>query len=1506
MSRRRQPQPGAVSTGRLVDLSKGMVDVVHPALINDAESVLLRNGNLDEKGTLKPALGRVARYGSNFDTTPLAGMDAFSPDPATSRLVFGTEGGRLYHDTPHLIARYDSQAEWNSGNFQGGASATPEGSLIMPPAGDPTFARASTAFRQNGESVASGVPRYEHHRFPHHRWQDLFDTDQIAAHYTSGGDVAGTTVVSGGVLSYSGGAQATLLRSGLALADGEIIATVDQAHDGGLIARHVDNNNYYVLKLHDDSGAFPSENLRLFRRVAGVYIPLSVANVVWVRGTSANIRFTFHGSLLEVWFNDVRVISTTDTTFTTGGVGMRNSHETAFRVLDLTIHQSAQGLMLEEAATNIVASFPTGWAGSETFLSGYTRRRRITIDRTRIDAVITNFPVFVRLRNTNFDFSQSMPNGHDIRFTAADGTTLLSYERERHDQAGQMAEYHVHIPSVSNTADTVFFMYFRTDTTADGANPTGVWDSNTMGRWSLSENPAGTAPQMRDSTVNANHGTTHGAMTSGQSIEGQVGRALSFDGVDDSVSLANNPWSNRAHGTVMSTIFIPTNVTFPAGISGHTFRYVWGSGAHTNGKLFLRIHADGGSLIMVDNTTSISITLPAGTFTWGVWHHIALTWNGVHMAVYHNGALLGTTAYTQGSGIGTAQDGLGFNWDGNPFFGTFDETVVSNVARSSAWVKASFHSGNNTLLSVSETQGIITATNQGAQAGAAEDTVRLTNGSAIESGYSSPLYTLTPSTVFSLRFKARGTVADGRFDANIRSNNGTVSQFAQVFNLTQAFQTFMATFTTTSDISGANQFIRFDHNGNDAGHIEIAEISLTQRPVATTFPGYGGTRVAETLTVPTANVFNRGNWTIENYYTPQIPMSVGNTEKMLFDITIDTNNFYRLSVGANGEWRFLIRSGGVDRLITSANNAVLQHAAHLWQISGDGTAMRLCVNGVQVGDTTYTEPVGALPANMHIGSNSTGGQQANGAISNLRISSRVRTLAEHQTAWNSGQPLAMDTDATYLLPKNGNLAVTQPITGRWFTPAIDCSMARDRASGQATHVAATPGASGIVVQSRSAATSTGPWSAWAAATNAGLLQHPVNNFVQVLLQLNRSGADSPSVDRLIVSFDGTPAAQLLASDFTAHGQFYFGSLMSLMVVVNRLNAPRRYDGTVLTVLAGSPPHAQYVAAHKNRIFMAHTAANSSRLFFSDVLNVESWPVLNFIDVSPNDGDWITGLLTLDDYLIITKNRSVWLLLGSSIEDFSVRRLHAEAGCIAPRSLTRVGEGFAFVAHDGVYMSNMSQVQLVTERIRKTWDGLNRRRLFQATAIFHRHKLRIDVPNGAGITNNLRIIHDGIRNALYLEEMTAHASCYAKFIEAGRESLLFGHSTVGQISEADTGFTDGGQPINFVWESKHFDFGVPERVKRWRRMFMEIAPAATATNLNVAFIVGGGAPSAALSVNVPGDATNRIHAARLLPSQVGVVQGHSIGFRVTQSTTNGGVGIHGLALDFFVKGARPTL
>ena len=164
--------------------------------------------------------------------------------------------------------------------------------------------------------------------------------------------------------------------------------------------------------------------------------------------------------------------------------------------------------------------------------------------------------------------------------------------------------------------------------------------------------------------------------------------------------------------------------------------------------------------------------------------------------------------------------------------------------------------------------------------------------------------------------------------------------------------------------------------------------------------------------------------------------------------------------------------------LTSANNAVLQHAAHLWQISGDGTTMRLCVNGVQVGETTYTEPVGTLPANMHIGSNSTGGQQANGIISDLRISSRARTLAEHQTAWNSGQPLPVDANTTYLLRMDGNLNHGQG--GDYTSPEYDLSTVGTAITSGITWQAPADGVTRDV-----SARLDGP--AWTPVTNGGAL-----------------------------------------------------------------------------------------------------------------------------------------------------------------------------------------------------------------------------------------------------------------------------------------------------------------------------------------------------------------------------------------------------------------------------------
>lgn len=218
-----------------------------------------------------------------------------------------------------------------------------------------TFARASVAYNLRGEKRGRHAPRYEWTRVPGPRWQDLFDTDQIAAQYTSGGDTAATWAVSGGKLSGTGGDQATLVKNSLSLQDIEIEINSDQAHDGGIIARQQDNNNYYLLQVGDDSGVDPLTNLQIYKRVGGTFTRLVTADVTWPRGTSKLIKFVLNGSKLEVYFDGSKVISITDTSITaTGSMGFRNNSVTAFQVLDFKVYQAVQGILVEKGTTNVL------------------------------------------------------------------------------------------------------------------------------------------------------------------------------------------------------------------------------------------------------------------------------------------------------------------------------------------------------------------------------------------------------------------------------------------------------------------------------------------------------------------------------------------------------------------------------------------------------------------------------------------------------------------------------------------------------------------------------------------------------------------------------------------------------------------------------------------------------------------------------------------------------------------------------------------------------------------------------------------------------------------------------------------------------------------------------------------------------------------------------------------------------------------------------------------------
>ncbi|GAB7387352.1 hypothetical protein BSNK01_11880 [Bacillaceae bacterium] len=114
---------GEVSYQRIFDWSGGMNDAVQPVLLNDNESPLLQNASLDEKGTLYPRKGSKERYPSKIADSPVTGIGAYYKSDGTSRILIGA-GSSIYTDKPHIVEKFDAQADWQRGSVAGFASLT--------------------------------------------------------------------------------------------------------------------------------------------------------------------------------------------------------------------------------------------------------------------------------------------------------------------------------------------------------------------------------------------------------------------------------------------------------------------------------------------------------------------------------------------------------------------------------------------------------------------------------------------------------------------------------------------------------------------------------------------------------------------------------------------------------------------------------------------------------------------------------------------------------------------------------------------------------------------------------------------------------------------------------------------------------------------------------------------------------------------------------------------------------------------------------------------------------------------------------------------------------------------------------------------------------------------------------------------------------------------------------------------------------------------------------------
>jgi hypothetical protein len=403
-------------------------------------------------------------------------------------------------------------------------------------------------------------------------------------------------------------------------------------------------------------------------------------------GSTITVNLTTSGA--NIYYSDSGCTASITSTTILSGTSSRTlyTQNATIQTATLTGTDNAAVLSPSSKAVNFNSSL-TWWNSS------WTQRVRIDINNTDQAAAFTNQPVLVKLTSSIVNYSDIQANGADIRFVASDDTTALNYEFDKWSSGGT-SEIWVRIPSIAASSSAGFFyLYYKNPSAVDAQNKTGVW-TNYWSVWHLGEDPAGTAPQFKDSTSGARNGTS---TNSPARANGQVGDAVDLNGASDAVDINSDLsvalGASSTFSCWMRSSQVGNNTMWQApGITGIEQA---GGG---NDIFFGWIDASGFIGVTAGNGANAKSSFVVNN---NAWRHVTITRNSTSGAVvfYVNGVQSGAATSEAGAKT-TYFDLLGEIGDtgGTPvnYNGMLDEVRIFNSVQTAAQVLADFKFMSNT------------------------------------------------------------------------------------------------------------------------------------------------------------------------------------------------------------------------------------------------------------------------------------------------------------------------------------------------------------------------------------------------------------------------------------------------------------------------------------------------------------------------------------------------------------------------------------------------------------------------------------------------------------------------------------------------------------------------------------------------------------------------------------------------------------------------------------------
>jgi hypothetical protein len=354
-----------------------------------------------------------------------------------------------------------------------------------------------------------------------------------------------------------------------------------------------------------------------------------------------------------------------------------------------------------DTAVVLAANIPVDSAGTVVVnpFDGWSHSARVTINTSISGAAITeplmHFPLVLRLSPANFNFSQTLPGGKDIRFSKQDGRPL-AFEIAQWDTARKLAAIWISVDTIYGGSASQFVrMHWGNPTAPAASNPNAVFDTayGFAAVWHLEEEKAGIGiPGLyKDATPNAADGDDYVLSTS---QAGVVANGHGFTGTDKIPT--NSPVAEMARGDVTMCVWV--NLAAPGGVilskgqqnvvqNPGVKQFYFGDGTPAGGTgLVPSFSGVGDGYAFSDKQVPVD----------SQWHFLVFRWqyeSGTSgtASFFLDGQETGITSTYTAAAPDNSGDVVTIAYNGIQYFsGSLDELHVSKTARSSDWLQLSY------------------------------------------------------------------------------------------------------------------------------------------------------------------------------------------------------------------------------------------------------------------------------------------------------------------------------------------------------------------------------------------------------------------------------------------------------------------------------------------------------------------------------------------------------------------------------------------------------------------------------------------------------------------------------------------------------------------------------------------------------------------------------------------------------------------------------------------------